>query len=291
VKRVKKAVIPAAGLGTRFLPATKAIPKEMFPILDKPVIQYIIEEAVEAGIEDILIVTGGNKLAIEKHFSRNHDLEKRLRQENKTALLDTIVSLPHIANIRFVTQKQPLGLGHAISCARPFVGDEPFAVLLGDMISDGCCSGIQPLLKVYNDKQSTVIAVNTVPWSELDRYGVVDGVFVDERLMAVSRLVEKPKENPPSNYAITGRYVLEPNIFMILENLAAGSGGEIQLTDALQLLVRHEPIYACLSDGTVHDVGDKLGYLQATVQKALRHPEFQEPFRSFIKQIVATIDT
>lgn len=285
MKKVKKAVIPAAGWGTRFLPAAKAVPKEMFPIVDKPVIQYIVEEAAEAGIEDIYIITGERKTAIKNHLIRNDGLETALKANNKTEILDQLNRLENLANIHFITQEQALGLGHALWCAASHVGDEPFAVLLGDTIRLGSCSGIKPLIDVYNEKHSSVIAVDPVAWSDVGKYGVIDGVPIHGRLMSVNKLIEKPQVNPPSNYAIMGRYVLTPAIFPILEKMTSGFGSEIQLTDALQRLLENEEIYAYIAEGTIRDVGDKLGYLQTTVLLALQHPTLKGPFHDFLEKI------
>ncbi|WP_123039504.1 UTP--glucose-1-phosphate uridylyltransferase GalU [Cohnella candidum] len=289
MKKVTKAVIPAAGWGTRFLPATKAIPKEMFPIVDKPVIQYIVEEAAEAGIEDILIVTGERKGAIGEHFGSNPELEAALRSQNKDSLLQTVEQLARLANIHFTVQKQPLGLGHAVLCAREFVGEEPFAVLLGDTVRADTSGGIKPLTDVYREKQCSVIAVEPVDWSEVGNYGIVDGSFENDRLMLVNRLVEKPRENPPSNFAIMGRYILEPDIFPILGSLSAGAGGEIQLTDALQQLANGQAFYAHVSKFGLHDVGNRLGYLQAAVLEGLRERTLKEPFGAFLKKVVSEL--
>jgi UTP--glucose-1-phosphate uridylyltransferase len=284
VKRIKKAVIPAAGWGTRFLPATKAIPKEMFPIIDKPVIQYIVEEAAEAGIDDILIVIGENKTAIQNHFLRNSELEAVLQGQHKN-MLHMINTLNQETNIHFTVQKQALGLGHAISCARSFVGEEPFAVLLGDTIRKDPRAGIKPLLEIYSEKQSSVLGIEPVSWSKVSSYGVVNGTFLTDRLMTVDKLVEKPTDNPPSNLAIVGRYLLEPEIFTILETMSAGASSEIQLTDALQRLALQQDVYALICEGGVQDVGNKLGYLQAIVQEALQDDELNGPFSVFLSEI------
>jgi UTP--glucose-1-phosphate uridylyltransferase len=284
--KVRKAVIPAAGRGTRSLPASKAVPKEMFPLVDKPVIQYIVEEAAAAGIEEVLIVTGERKTALARHFRRDPALEAELLARSKTELLDTIRRLDRIAHIRFAVQPEPLGLGHAVWCARSFVGREPFAVMLGDMICDPG-GGIGPLLEAYRKKLAPVIAAQSVEWSEIGKYGIIQGREVESRLLVVENLAEKPKSGFPSNLAIMGRYVLEPDIFPILESLPAGAGGEIQLTDALQELSRRRKVYAFAGDGKIRDAGDKLGFLAATVSEALRRPDLREPFRAYLMKAVS----
>ncbi|RKN85320.1 UTP--glucose-1-phosphate uridylyltransferase GalU [Paenibacillus ginsengarvi] len=287
MKRVKKAIIPAAGLGTRFLPATKAMPKEMLPIVDKPTIQYIVEEAVASGIEDIIIVTGRNKRSIEDHFDLNHELESSLREQRKDGLLKMVEDIAHLADIHYVRQKQALGLGHAVWCARKFIGQEPFAVLLGDMIVDSRVPCLKQLLAVYEEKQAPVVAVDSVEWSEVGKYGVIDGDPLSERLFRVKRFVEKPVADPPSNMAIIGRYVLDPFMFPILESLPAGIGGEIQLTDALQHWTQRHPIYAHLIQGKLYDIGDKMGFLKATVELACKDDTLRVPFRSFLREMAA----
>ncbi|WP_276354291.1 UTP--glucose-1-phosphate uridylyltransferase [Cohnella caldifontis] len=286
MNKVKKAVIPAAGRGTRFLPASKAVPKELFPLVDKPVIQCIVEEAAAAGIEEALIVTGARKEAIARHFARDPLLEAALRRDNKTEVLETIERLGRTVKLRFAVQHQPLGLGHAVWCARDFAGHEPFAVLLGDMVCEPG-SDIGSLLEVYREKQAPVIAVQPVEWSEVGKYGIVKGKSAGERLVAVEELVEKPKSEPPSNLAIMGRYVLEPDVFPILARQKTGAGGEIQLTDALQELARRRRVYALSFEGNIRDAGDKLGYLQAVVGEALRHPDLKGPFADFLRQAAA----
>ncbi|TMV53026.1 UTP--glucose-1-phosphate uridylyltransferase GalU [Paenibacillus mesophilus] len=287
MRRVKKAIIPAAGLGTRFLPATKAMPKEMLPVVDKPTIQYIVEEAVASGIEDIIIVTGRSKRSIEDHFDINYELEANLRDQRKEHLLKMVEDIAKLADIHYVRQKQALGLGHAVWCARKFIGREPFAVLLGDMIIDSDVPCLKQLLDIYERKQAPVIAVDSVEWSQVSKYGVIDGEPEGERLFKVNRLVEKPATDPPSNMAIIGRYVLEPYIFQILSRLPAGIGGEIQLTDALQQWTSRHPMYAGLIQGKLYDVGDKMGFLKATVELACKDETLREPFRSFLRQAAA----
>ncbi|SDN59966.1 UTP--glucose-1-phosphate uridylyltransferase [Paenibacillus sp. yr247] len=287
MKKIKKAIIPAAGLGTRFLPATKAMPKEMLPIVDKPTIQYIVEEAVESGIEDIMIVTGRSKRSIEDHFDINFELEFNLREKNKQSLLKIVDDITNLVEIHYVRQKQALGLGHAIWCARKFIGNEPFAVLLGDMIIDSDIPCLKQLMQIYEEKQASVIAVDEVEWSEVSKYGVVDGKLIGDRLYQVHKLVEKPLTNPPSNAAIVGRYILEPEIFQILENIPMGVGGEIQLTDALQELIQFRPLYAYKFTGKLYDVGDKLGFLKATVELACKNESLQEEFKKYLRHLLA----
>ncbi|MFC5701169.1 UTP--glucose-1-phosphate uridylyltransferase GalU [Cohnella faecalis] len=286
MSRIKKAVIPAAGFGTRFLPATKAIPKEMLPIVDKPAIQYIVEEAIDAGIEEIIIVTSRNKKAIEDHFDRNHEIEQFLYEQNKIQLLNLLKDTVH-SEIQYVRQRQALGLGHAVWCARKFIGDEPFAVLLGDVISVEGTSCLKQLIQTYEETKSSVIAVHPVDWADVSGYGVVSGKHVKNGLVNVERLVEKPKSDPPSNLAIIGRYILEPEIFPILERLSPGEGGELQLTDALQELIKHKELHACMFTGKTYDVGNKLGYLKATVELALEHDTLQKPFTEYLQQIAS----
>jgi UTP--glucose-1-phosphate uridylyltransferase len=283
-KRVKKAIIPAAGLGTRFLPATKAMPKEMLPIVDKPTIQYIVEEAVASGIEEIIIVTGRNKRAIEDHFDKNFELEFNLSQKQKEDLLQLVRMSTDLADIYYVRQKEALGLGHAIWCARQFIGDEPFAVLLGDMILDGPVPCLKRMIDLYEEHETGVIAVQPIPWEEVHKYGVISGNKLSGEVSRIRDLVEKPKENPPSNLAIMGRYVLEPDIFEILAHTKPGAGGEIQLTDALRVQAGKKPLVGYEFDGKVYDVGSKLGFLQATVEFAARNEELRESFLSWLKQ-------
>jgi len=281
---VKKAIIPAAGLGTRFLPATKAMPKEMLPIVDKPTIQYIVEEAVEAGIEDIIIVTGKGKRAIEDHFDSAFELEQNLLEKQKLDLLDRVRHSAKIANIHYIRQKEPLGLGHAIWCARKFVGDEPFAVLLGDDIVRSEVPCIKQLSEIFNDHGCSVIGVQEVAEEHLSRYGVVDPLEGKGGLFRVRAFVEKPKRGEaPSNLAIMGRYVLTPEIFAILERQEAGAGGEIQLTDAIQSLNEQRPVLACQFEGVRYDVGDKLGYITTTIEFAMRNDELRTPLLHYLE--------
>lgn len=288
-KKVKKAIIPAAGWGTRFLPATKAQPKEMLPIVDKPSIQYIVEEAVASGIEDIIIVTGKNKRAIEDHFDRNIELEMVLREKGELDLIDLIEDISNLVDIHYVRQKEARGLGHAVYCARKFIGDEPFAVLLGDDMIDARIPCLRQMLDVYEEHPGVVLAVQQVERADVKKYGIIKPVQAgpqtgcDSRLMRVEDLVEKPlPENSPSNYAVIGRYIITPEIFEILGEVPPGAGGEIQLTDALRELARSQTIYAYQFEGVRYDVGDKLGFLEATVKYALARPELGADFRDFL---------
>ena len=283
-KSVKKAIIPAAGLGTRFLPATKAQAKEMLPIVDKPTLQYIIEEAIESGIEEILIVTGRNKKSIEDHFDRSVELELELEQKGKTAMLEMVQDISNMVNIHYIRQKEPKGLGHAIHCAKSFIGDEPFAVLLGDDIVDASTPCLKQMIDAYDEYKTTVLGVQEVARENVDKYGILDVKHIEDRVYKVKDMVEKPAiEEAPSNIAILGRYIITPEIFNILENQAPGKGGEIQLTDALQTLATKEAIYAYNFEGRRYDVGDKLGFLEATVDFALKRPELRDDFIEFLK--------
>ncbi|WP_019988683.1 UTP--glucose-1-phosphate uridylyltransferase GalU [Rudanella lutea] len=285
---IRKAVIPAAGLGTRFLPATKAQPKEMLPIIDRPTIQYVVQEAVDSGIEDILIITGKGKRAIEDHFDRNYELEERLEEKEDQMLLNEMRRLSDMANIHYVRQRQLNGLGDAIRYARHHVGNEAFAVLLGDTIMDAVIPVTQQLLDTYEQYGGSVIAVEEVPHEKVNRYGIVGGSALSDRIMALDQLVEKPAVNEaPSNLAIAGRYVLTPGIFAALDQTEMGKNGELQLTDAMQLLLRRENLYAHRIEGKRHDIGNKLDFLKTTVEFALKRPEFAEPFRKFLKEITA----
>ena len=283
-KSVKKAIIPAAGLGTRFLPATKAQAKEMLPIVDKPTLQYIIEEAIESGIEEILIVTGRNKKSIEDHFDRSVELELELEQKGKRAMLEMVQDISNMVNIHYIRQKEPKGLGHAIHCAKSFIGDEPFAVLLGDDIVDASTPCLKQMIDAYDEYKTTVLGVQEVARENVDKYGILDVKHIEDRVYKVKDMVEKPSiEEAPSNIAILGRYIITPEIFNILENQAPGKGGEIQLTDALQTLATKEAIYAYNFEGRRYDVGDKLGFLEATVDFALKRPELRDDFIEFLK--------
>ena len=288
MQKVTKAVIPAAGLGTRFLPATKACPKEMMPIVDKPTIQYIIEEALVSGIKDILIITGHNKRSIEDHFDYNPELELNLREHGKDELLAMVKEIGDI-NLHYIRQKEPKGLGHAILCAKSFVGDEPFAVLLGDDVvynEEKPC--LQQLLDVYDATGASVLGCQTVPQEKVSSYGIVASEATeDARIFKVNDMVEKPAvEEAPSRLAVLGRYVITPEIFAILEQTAPGRGGEIQLTDALKVLAKEQAMYAYDFVGRRYDVGDKQGYLEATVEYALRRPELREKFLRYLQEVV-----
>ncbi|MDP4143918.1 MAG: UTP--glucose-1-phosphate uridylyltransferase GalU [Bacillota bacterium] len=284
--KVRKAIIPAAGLGTRFLPATKAQPKEMLPIVDKPTIQYIIEEAVASGIEEILIITGRNKRAIEDHFDKSVELENELDIHGKEELLNVVRDISNIANIYYIRQKEPKGLGHAINCAKTFVGNEPFAVMLGDDVVDAKVPCLRQLMDCYNEYKTSILGVQNVPKDEVSRYGIVNGMHIEDRVYKVKDLVEKPKvEEAPSNMAILGRYIITPQIFRILDETQPGKGGEIQLTDALKTLMQSEAMYAYVFDGRRYDVGDKLGFLEATVEYALKREELKEPFMEYLLTI------
>ena len=285
-RKVRIAVIPAAGLGTRFLPATKAQPKEMLPIVDKPCIQYIIEEAIDSGIEDILIITGRNKRAIEDHFDRAVELELMLKAQGKYDLLGLVQELSRVT-IHYVRQKEPKGLGHAVLCAKHFVGDEPFAVLLGDDIMDAEVPVLKQLMDVYEDCGGSVLGVQEVPREKVSSYGVVKPVPVKDRLWRAEDLVEKPsREEAPSRLAVLGRYIITPEIFEILEHTEPGRGGEIQLTDALKKLSEREPVYAYEFEGRRYDSGDKQGFLEATVDFALKRPELRDQFLRYLMKTV-----
>ena len=283
---ITKAVIPAAGLGTRFLPATKAQPKEMLPIVDKPTIQYIIEEAAASGITDILIITGRNKRAIEDHFDRSIELEMELERKHKDELLKEIKEISNIVNIQYIRQQKPKGLGHAILCAKNFVGNEPFAVLLGDDVVDSNVPCLKQLMNVYDRYNSTVLGVQQVDWSDVDKYGIVSGEVMEDGIHKVKTLFEKPdREIAPSNVAILGRYIITPDIFPILEHTEPGAGLEIQLTDALKELARHKAVYAYEFAGCRYDVGDKLGFLKATVEMALKRPDLHDDFAAYLRSL------
>ncbi|CAM4366668.1 UTP--glucose-1-phosphate uridylyltransferase GalU [Paenibacillus alkaliterrae] len=281
-KRIRKAVIPAGGLGTRFLPATKAQPKEMLPIIDKPAIQYIVEEAVQSGIESIVIVSGRNKRAIEDHFDKSAELEMELEARHNEEMLAMVRDISKLADIYYVRQKEPLGLGHAVLCARRFIADEPFAVLLGDDIlkSDPPCLG--QMIGVYGETGSSVVAVMEVPWDQTHKYGIVD-IEAGQQVARVRDIIEKPAPGQaPSNYAVVGRYVLNPAIFDLLERAKPGKAGEIQLTDSLQELNRIDALSAYRFDGRRHDVGDKLGFVQATIDFALERADLGEDVRRYL---------
>lgn len=288
---VRKAIIPAAGLGTRFLPATKAQPKEMLPIVDKPTIQYIIEEAVEAGIQDIIIVTGRNKRSIEDHFDRSIELELELEKSDKQEMLDMVREISDMANIHYIRQKEPRGLGHAILAAQHFIGDEPFAVLLGDdvVISQQSCLG--QMLDVFKEYQTSILGVQTVAHEVVDKYGIIAGKQVDERVYKVNDMVEKPSmEEAPSNVAVLGRYIITPEIFRFLETQDAGKGGEIQLTDALKRLAKEQAMYAYDFKGHRYDVGSKVGFIQANIEFALRREELREEMEEYLNRLHENLD-
>ncbi|MBY0159490.1 UTP--glucose-1-phosphate uridylyltransferase GalU [Cytobacillus firmus] len=285
--KIRKAIIPAAGLGTRFLPATKSQPKEMLPIVDKPTLQYIVEEAVESGIEEILIITGRNKSSIEDHFDKSLELELELEAKKKYELLNEVRSISEMINIHYIRQKEPKGLGHAVYCAKSFIGNEPFAVLLGDDIVYGKKPCLKQLIEAYEVYKTTILGVQTVNTNEISKYGIIQGEYIKESIFKVNSLIEKPSiKNAPSNIAILGRYIITPTIFDILENAPPGLGGEIQLTDALKELSKAETLFAIAFEGTRYDVGDKLGFLQATIDFALRREDLREEFLSYLFKIL-----
>jgi UTP--glucose-1-phosphate uridylyltransferase len=288
IKKIRKAVFPVAGLGTRFLPATKASPKEMLPIVDKPLIQYAAEEAVAAGIEQLIFVTSSSKRAIEDHFDKNQELEDELLKRGKYDLLDIAKHVvPEGISCIYIRQPEALGLGHAVLCAKPVVGDEPFAVILADDLIDGevrpCLS---QMVDIYEKQQCSVIAVEEVKPEETDKYGVIQPEALSEGVFKVNGIVEKPApDKTPSNLAVVGRYLLMPSIFRHLERIERGAGGEIQLTDAIAQMLLDEQILACAFKGVRYDCGDKLGYLMATVDYALRHPNLRDSFKTYLQTI------
>ena len=285
--KIRKAVIPAAGVGTRFLPATKAIPKELLPIVDKPTIQYIVEEAVASGIEQVILITAQGKGAVEDHFAVSAELEKLLKRQKKEDLLQMVKELSEMVRMVAVRQNEPGGLGHAVLCAREAVGDEPFAVLLGDDLVDAEPPCLAQMVEVSRQKGGAVIALMRVPTTEAHLYGIIRGEQVDERIYRIEELVEKPApDQAPSNLAIIGRYLLPPEIFAILEKTPPGKDGEIQLTDALQTLARRMPVYGYEFTGDRYDAGDKFGSLQANIAFALKRPEMAERLKEFIKKII-----
>jgi UTP--glucose-1-phosphate uridylyltransferase len=288
--KIRKAIIPAAGLGTRFLPATKAQPKEMLPIVDKPAIQFIVEEAVQAGIEDIIIVTGRNKRAIEDHFDKSMELEAVLQEKGNVELLDIVRNISNLADVHYIRQKQPLGLGHAVLCARKFIGDEPFAVLLGDDIIEATPPCLKQMMDVYETEETSIVAVQKVPWEETDKYGIVSYKEQDGRCLTVEDLIEKPPlGQAPSNVAVIGRYIIEPEVFRLLENCQPGRSGEIQLTDALRELHKSKPLLAYLFDGMRYDVGDKFGYIVATIEFALRRNDLRPQLEAYLRGLLQTL--
>ncbi|WP_108947451.1 UTP--glucose-1-phosphate uridylyltransferase GalU [Staphylococcus aureus] len=286
MKKIKKAIIPAAGLGTRFLPATKAMPKEMLPILDKPTIQYIVEEAARAGIEDIIIVTGRHKRAIEDHFDSQKELEMVLKEKGKSELLEKVQYSTELANIFYVRQKEQKGLGHAISSARQFIGNEPFAVLLGDDIVESEVPAVKQLIDVYEETGHSVIGIQEVPEADTHRYGIIDPLTKNGRQYEVKKFVEKPAQGTaPSNLAIMGRYVLTPEIFDYLKTQKEGAGNEIQLTDAIERMNNDNQVYAYDFEGERYDVGEKLGFVKTTIEYALKDDSMREELTRFIKEL------
>lgn len=287
--KIRKAVIPAAGMGTRFLPATKAQPKEMLPLVDKPAIQYIVEEAVASGIEDILIVTGRFKRAIEDHFDRSLELEMHLQEHEKHGVLEVVQQISNLANIHYIRQPELRGLGHAISMARSYVGNEPFAVLLGDDIIQSEVPALTQLLQVYDKYETSVVGVQEVPTENVSSYGIMSGNSFDGIQYEVNDLVEKPtQEDAPSNLAIVGRYIIQPSIFSILADTAPGKLGEIQITDALRTQMLLEGLHACKISGLRFDIGDKLGYIKATLGLALTRSDMRDPLFAYMKNLLAS---
>ncbi len=287
--KVRKAVIPAAGLGTRFLPATKAMPKEMLPIVDKPTLQYIVEECVASGITDILIVTGRGKTAIEDHFDKAYELENELEKKGKNDLLEESRAIWNMVTIHTVRQKEPKGLGHAIACAESFVGEEPFAVLLGDdIVHNEGKPCIKQMIDVFEEKRSSILGVQTVKKEDVVKYGIVDSKKAGERLHKVHGLIEKPAvKEAPSTLAVLGRYIITPAIFDVLKKTKPGKGNEIQITDALLTLSKLEDVYAYDFEGRRYDVGDKQGFLEATVEYALRRDDLGPAFKEYLKRILS----
>ncbi|MGP1574705.1 UTP--glucose-1-phosphate uridylyltransferase GalU [Selenomonas sp.] len=288
-QKIRKAIIPAAGLGTRFLPATKAQPKEMLPIVDTPAIQFIVEEAIASGIEELLIITGRNKRSIEDHFDRSLELEMQLKEHGKYDMLKMIEEISDI-RIHFIRQKEARGLGHAVLCARQFVGEEPFAVLLGDDLVDAKAPCLAQLIDVYKDYSGSVLGVQQVPKSQVSRYGIVDPREVKPNVWQAVGLVEKPAvESAPSRLAVLGRYVLTPAVFDLLEHTMPGAGAEIQLTDAIGELARREKVYAYRFEGRRYDIGDKEGFLEATVEQALKRPEIRDEFMAYLVHTIGPL--
>ena len=284
---IKKAVIPAAGLGTRFLPATKAQPKEMLPIIDTPTIQYVVQEAVDSGIEDILIISGKGKRTIEDHFDRNFELESRLAQKEDESFYNEVMRIADMANIHYIRQKEVNGLGDAIYHARQHVGNEPFAVLLGDTIVSSVIPVTQQLIDSYEQYRCSIIAVEEVPHDKVSRYGIAGGKGISEKIMEVESLVEKPSpKEAPSNLAIAGRYILTPEIFRAIKSTPKGKGNEVQLTDALHLLMKRERLVSNTIEGKRYDIGNKLDFLKTTVEFALRRKEFADDFREYLKEVL-----
>lgn len=286
IKPITKALFPVAGLGTRFLPATKSSPKEMLPLVDKPLIQYVVEEAMASGIDEVIIITGRGKRAIEDHFDISYELEDILRQQGKKKLLAEVQAISNMVDICYVRQKEPYGLGHAVLCAKNLVKNEPFAVLLGDDVIDGEVPALKQMLDMYYTYKAPVIAIQEVDRSQVSNYGIVEAVQISERVYKISGMVEKPRAgDAPSNLAIIGRYLLTPDIIGLLEKTSPGSGKEIQLTDALRGLLKVGPVYGCKFEGKRYDAGDKLGFLQATVEFGMKNKEFGESFRQYLKTL------
>jgi UTP--glucose-1-phosphate uridylyltransferase len=282
--KIRKAVFPAAGLGTRFLPATKASPKEMLPLVDKPLIQYAVEEAVGSGIDSILIITGRDKAAIENHFDISFELEHLLRQKGKTEMFELVRGISEMASISYTRQREALGLGHAILQAKDFVGDEPFAALLADDVVDAEIPALKQMIDVFERYNSPVIATMQVEGEAISRFGVIDAEEIEPNVFKVRNMVEKPPfAEAPSDLAIIGRYIFTPDIFEAIEKTKPGAGGEIQITDAMRLLLNERPFYAVKLQGTRHDAGDKLGFLIATVEFALKRPDLGDEFREYLK--------
>lgn len=289
IKKISKVVIPAAGLGTRFLPATKASSKEMLPIVDKPMIQYAVEEAEKCGIKEIIMITGKTKRAIEDHFDSAWELEENLKRKGKQALLDEIQKLRHL-QFAYIRQRAPLGLGHAILCAKPFVNDEPFAVILCDDIIDPDDNLLAEMIQFYDKYQTTILALQRVPKAEIHRYGIIEGKEIDKNFFKLTDMVEKPDpSSAPSDIAIIGRYILTPDVFHFIETTTPGKGGEIQLTDALKAFLKVKPVYGYLFEGKRYDAGDKVGYLKATVELALKHHGVMRSFKKYLLSKIAEI--
>ena len=287
-QKVRKAVFPAAGLGTRFLPATKAQPKEMLPIVDKPIIQYGVEEAMAAGCDQIIIVTGRGKTAIEDHFDVSYELEKMLEERKKTELLAIVRQISDMIHIAYVRQKEAMGLGHAVLMAKELVNNEPFAVLLADDVIDGQVPCLKQMIEMFEQTQSSILAIQQIDGPSISQYGVLDATPVNgnNRLYQIKNMVEKPRaEEAPSNLAIVGRYILTPAIFETLERTPLGSGGELQLTDGIRVLLQKEKVYGYRFEGKRHDAGDKLGFLKATVEFALKRPELRDDFRQYLREL------
>jgi UTP--glucose-1-phosphate uridylyltransferase len=288
--KIRKAIIPAAGLGTRFLPATKALPKEMLPIVDKPAIQYIVEEAIDSGIEDIIIISGRNKRLIEDHFDKSYELEETLYKKNKESLLEQVQRISNLANIHYIRQKEPKGLGDAILCARSFIGDEPFAVLLGDDIVKSSRPCLGQLIDIFKRYHSSVVGIQQVPEKDVSKYGIIQpkGSYIEKNVLNVETFVEKPHlREAPSSFAVIGRYILLPEIFNHLADLKPDESGEVQLTDALKEMCRSQAIFAYHCQGKRYDIGDKLGFIQATIDFALQRLDFKEEVLAYLKDMMA----